>query len=643
MTQQDADGDETSDVSSGESELERRARQLPRSPGVYLFKDGRGRVLYVGKARDVRARVRQYLTGQDERLMVRYLVHAAADVEVVVVETGREALVLENTLIKKHRPRYNVKMVDDSSFLHLEINLAAKWPRYRLVRRVEKKKGRVRHFGPFTSASRGRSTLEFLQRRFPLRTCSDRELRSRSRPCLMHQMGRCIAPCVDLCTTRDYSEVVEQSLCFLDGRDTELLDRLRKSMDLAAEDLEFERAASLRDTIKAIEQTLERKAVADNKLGNRDVWGLFRSDAGGAVALLPVRQGMMQEAAVLPFTEHPGRDGELLSTLLNTWYADALDIPPEVLVSTPLDDGDALSRLLSERRGTAVGIRTPQRGEKVRLVTMAVDNAKSAWGRRSDAAARRARGLEELQKVARLPRLPRRMECFDNSNIQGTDPVASMAVFVDGEPARALYRRYRIKTVEGSDDFASMAEVLGRRLRRGLEEGELPDLLVVDGGKGQLSAARAVMAELGVRDQVSGPGDDRPLVPVIGIVKPRTERRRGNREATDRLVLPGVKNAIRLPHNSPALRVVQHLRDETHTSAVRYHRKVRRRRTLSSGLDGLPGVGPTRRKALLSHFGSAAAVRSASEAELAAVPGFGPTLARRVHAALHDLPAHETP
>jgi len=626
------------------TELEQRAAQLPRSPGVYLFKDARGRVLYVGKARDLRARVRQYITGQDERLMVRFLVQAAADVEAVVVETEREALVLENTLIKKHRPRYNVKLVDDSSFLHLEIDLAARWPRYRLVRRVEKKKGRVRHFGPFTSASRGRATLEFMQRRFPLRTCSDRELRSRSRPCLMHQMGRCIAPCVDLCTRPDYTEVVEQSLLFLEGRDTELLGRLRQSMQAASEGLEFERAAALRDTIKAIESTLERKAVADNKLGNRDVWGLFRAERGGAVALLPVRQGMMQEAAVLPFTDHPGSDGELLSTLLNTWYADALDVPPEVLVSTPLDDGDVLASLLGERRGTAVRIRVPQRGEKVRLVAMAVDNAKSAWERRSDAAARRSRGLEELQRAARLPRLPRRMECFDNSNIQGTDPVASMAVFVDGEPARALYRRYRIKTVEGSDDFASMAEVLGRRLRRGLEEGDLPDLLVVDGGKGQLSAARAVMAELGVRDQASGPhAGDGPLVPVIGIVKPRTERRRGDREATDRLVLPGVKNAIRLPHNSAALRLVQHLRDETHASAVRYHRKVRRRRTLSSGLDGLPGVGPTRRKALLLHFGSAAAVRSASEAELAAVPGFGPTLAARVHAALHDLDAHESP
>jgi excinuclease ABC subunit C len=618
-------------------DLTSRADQLPRSPGVYMFKDLRGKVLYVGKARDIRARVRQYITGQDERLMVRFLVRAAADIDAVVVETEREALVLENTLIKKHRPRYNVKLVDDSSFLHLELDLGARWPRYRLVRRVEKRRGKIRHFGPFTSASRGRSTLEFVQRRFPLRTCSDRELRSRKRPCLMHQMGRCVAPCVDLCTKEEYAEVVEQSLLFLEGRDDELLRRLRGSMDAAAESLEFERAATLRDTIQAIETTLERKSVADTKLGTRDIWGLHRTEAGGAVALLPVRQGMMQEAAILPFTDHPGHDGELLSSVLNTWYADAVDVPVEILVSCELADGDALAELLSERRGAAVRIRVPQRGEKTRLVAMAVENAQSAWDRRVDAASRCSSGLEELQRVARLPRLPRRMECFDNSNIQGTDPVASMAVFVDGEPARDLYRRYRIKTVVGADDYASMAEILGRRLRRGLEEGDLPDLLVVDGGKGQLSAARAVLQELGVADQTDPSPRDRPLIPIIGIVKPRTERRRGDRETPDRLVLPGVKNAIRLPHNSAALRMVQHLRDETHNTAVRYHRKVRNRRTLASGLDGLPGVGPSRRKALLTHFGSAAAVRTASVEQLAEVPGFGPMLAERVYAALQAM------
>ncbi len=621
-------------------DLTQRADALPRAPGVYLFKDGRGRVLYVGKARDIRSRVRQYITGQDERLMVRYLVQAAADIDAMVVETEREALVLENTLIKTHRPRYNVKLVDDSSFLHLEIDRSAKWPRYRLVRHVERKGGKVRHFGPFTSATRGRATLEFIQRRFPLRTCTDRELKSRDRPCLLHQMGRCVAPCVDLCTRESYDEVVEQSLLFLEGRNRELMDRLQSAMTAAAEALEFEKAAALRDTLLAIETTLERKSVADTRLGNRDIWGLYRVADGGAVALLPVRQGMMQEAAVLPFTDHPGDDGELLSTVLNTWYADAVDVPGEVLVSVELSDAEALAGLLAERRGSAVQIRVPQRGEKTRLVTMAVENAKSAWSRRLDAAARRSSGLEELMEAARLPRLPRRMECFDNSNIQGTDPVASMAVFVDGEPARALYRRYRIRTVVGADDFASMAEVLGRRIRRGLEEGDLPDLLVVDGGKGQLSAARAVLLELGVADQTLTDPGNRPVVPIIGIVKPRTEKKWGNRDATDRLVLPDIKDPIRLPHNSPALRMVQHLRDETHDTAVRYHRNVRDRRTLGGGdLEELPGVGPTRRKALLKHFASVAAIRAASVEQLAEVAGFGPALAAKVHAALHS--AHD--
>lgn len=622
--------------------LSARVDALPAEPGVYLFKDRRGRVVYVGKAKNLRSRVRQYISGQDDRLFVPFLVQTAADVDAVVVQTEKEALILENTLIKKHRPRYNIKLVDDSSFLHLQIDTGARWPRYRLVRAIEPKSTKVRSFGPFTSASRARATLEFMSRRFPLRTCSDRELRSRKRPCLMHQMGRCLAPCVDLCTPEEYNDAMTESLLFVSGRNTELLQRLRGSMVTAAESLDFEKAARDRDLIRALESSIERQSVVDRKLGNRDVWGLARSSDGGVVALLPVRQGMMHEAALFPFADGPWSDddGELLSSVLNTWYGRGADIPAEVLLSVDVADAEALAEVLSERRGSSVRLARPARGDKLRLVEIANDNAEAAWTRRLDAAQRNTSALEELQRVCHLPRPPRRMECFDNSNIQGTDPVAAMVVYVDGQHTRHLDRRYKIKTVVGADDYATMGEVLGRRLRRGLEEGDLPDLLVVDGGKGQLNIALAVLRELGFRHQRE-PDDTRMLLPVIGIAKPKTERARGDREALDKLVLPGAKNLIRLPGNSPGLRLLQSLRDDTHDAAITYHRKRRRNRTLTGSLNGLEGVGPARKRALLKHFGGLAAVRAASIDELAAVPGLGPTTALRLHAAMHPATGEE--
>jgi len=615
--------------------LQARADALPRDPGVYLFKNGRGKVLYVGKAKDLRARVRQYLSGQDERLMVPYLVSAARDVDAVVVRTDKEALILENTLIKEHRPKYNVKLVDDASFLHLRIDTKGTWPRYQLVRHIRDTD--ARHFGPLTSASRARHTLEFLNRRFPLRTCSDRELRSRKRPCLLHQMGRCLAPCVGLCTKAEYDEVVADSLLFLEGRNDELLRRLKRKMADASEAMEFEQAARLRDLIRSIEATIERQTVMDRRLGDRDAWGLSVEGARGSVALLPVRQGMLQEAISWAFDVVPGEQAETLSTLLNTWYDGRADLPPEVLLSHSPADLDALTEVLSERRGSRVAIKVPQRGDKARLVEIAVDNARSAASRAEAGRTERDKALDEVRRLCQLPRAPHRMECFDNSNIQGTDPVAAMAVFLDGQPARAEYRRYRIKTVVGADDYASMVEVLDRRLRRGLEEGNLPDLIVVDGGMGQLNVARAVFRDLGLAEQrelAAGVAGERPVIGLVGLAKPRTEHARGDREATDKIMLPGVKNALRPLGASRGLRLLQGLRDETHNTAVRYHRKVRRRRTLTSTLDDLPGVGPGRRKALLRHFGSMAAVRSATATQLEAVPGFGPKLAAQVAAAL---------
>jgi excinuclease ABC subunit C len=606
-----------------------RADGLPTSAGVYLFKDRRGRVLYVGKAVNLRARVRQYLAGQDERFMVPHLVHAAVDIDVVSTDTEKEALLLENTLIKKHRPRYNTQLRDDKAFLHLRIDPRGEWPRWQLVRRIQD--DGARYFGPFASASRARETLAVLGRSFPLRTCTDAVLKSRRRPCILHQMHRCVAPCVQLTDKPAYDGILEESLLFLEGRHRPLVGRLSERMRRAAESEAYEEAARLRDLVRSIEMTLERQKVVDAKLRDRDVWGLFREGSRGAMAIIPIREGMMGEPIASPAGDLPGDEADLLSTLINDAYPKGADIPPEILVPVLPADADALAEILCERRGRRVALVAPKRGDKVKLVALAVENARLRYLRENGEAARQERALEELGRILDLPGPPRRIECFDNSNIQGAAPVAAMAVFVDGKPARAEYRRYRIKTVVGADDFASMNEILGRRIRRATADGTLPDLFVVDGGRGQVSAAMAAMRAAGCD------------VPLIGISKPRTEHARGERDATDKIIRPDLKDPLKLRQGDPALRILQHLRDETHRHAIGYHRQVRNRETLVSLLEAIPGVGPTRRKALLQHLGSARAVAEADVDAIAAVPGVGPRMAAAIHATLHPPEADPAP
>ncbi len=605
--------------------LEAAVQALPRKPGVYLFKNATGRVVYVGKAKDLRARVRQYLSGTDGRVHVPFLMRVAVDVEITEVRTEKEAIILENTLIKKHRPRYNVLQRDDTNFIHLSIDPAAKWARYDVVRSISR---HSRHFGPFASAGRARRTLEYLSRRFPLRTCSDSELAQRTRPCLLFEMHRCLGPCVDRCTEEAYQQVVDESMLFLDGRKDELVRRLGKRMATASADERFEEAAQLRDLIDAIQASIESQVVVDRRQGERDCWSLARVGRRALAVLLPVRGGQMQEACRFPVDGRTGTDAELLSTLLNTFYQAGSTIPPEILLEEAPAQGEALAAVLTERRGGRVSLHLPQRGAKRRMLEIARLNAVGALERTIDQDQAKAAAIERLEEVARLPRRPTRIECYDNSNIQGTDPVASMVVFVDGAPHKPAYRRYRVKTVKGPDDYATMREILGRRIRRALAdsakpEDALPDLIVVDGGKGQVGVVGAVLSDLGVHD-----------VPVIGLAKPRQERARGNRFAVDKIVIPGIKEPQRLRDGDPALRLLQALRDESHRTAVRYHRSVRRKRALGSVLDDIEGVGPSRRDALLRHLGSLKAVHAATEEQIAAVPGIGPRLARVIREAL---------
>lgn len=600
--------------------LDQIARELPTEPGVYLFKDADGVVLYVGKAANLRARVRQYLSGTDERHMVPFLVHNAHDVEVVRTRTDKEALILENTLIKQHRPKYNTKLRDDKNFLHLRLSRRRKWPRYQLVRQI--RDDGARYFGPFHSATHARRTLAVVQRHFPLRTCTDAVLNSRTRACLLHQMGRCVAPCVGKVDKAEYDALIDRSFLFLEGRSDELVRDLEARMMEAAEDLRFEEAARLRDQIGSIRATTERQHVVDTKLGNRDVWGLFREGDAGVVAVVPVREGMMGEPATSHFEGRAESDGELLSSVINSHYADGGDLPREVLVPCLPPDAETLVEVLSERRGGKVLLHQPQRGDKARLVELAAENARSRFTAANDEDSRRSAALESIAVALDLAEPPWRMECFDNSNFQGDNPVAAMAVFSGGRPDRPRYRRYRIKTVVGADDFASMREIILRRMRRAQAEDDAPDLLVIDGGRGQLNAALDALAELGITDQ-----------PIVGISKPRTERRRGERNAQDKLILPDREEPVVLPEHHPGLRMLQYLRDQTHDTAIRYHRDRRRKSSLASVLEALPGVGPTRRTRLLRVLGSARAVAEADVETLMTVPGIGRAVAEQIHAA----------
>jgi len=587
-----------------------------------MFKDRRGKVLYVGKAVNIRARVRQYLAGQDERFMVPFLVRRAHDVDIVVVDSEKEALLLENTLIKEHRPRFNVKLRDDSNFLHLRIDSREPWPRYTLVRQLGG--AGARFFGPYHSASSARQTLAFLHRAFPLRTCTDAVLKSRKRPCLLYQMGRCAAPCNGLIDRDTYGDLVEESMLLLEGRRKPLLRRLQERMHRSAEAEAFEEAARLRDLIASVERTLERQKVVDPRLQDRDLWGLYREGSRGVLTILPVREGMMFAPRATVLEGLVGGDAEVLSSLLNSAYPGGTTIPPEILLPQLPTDSDALAEVLSERRGRKVVLRAPTRGDKARLLALAGDNARVRYLQQDSEETRRERALAALAEVLDLPAPPHRMECFDNSHLRGAQPVAAMAVFLDGRPDRSEFRRYKVKTASGDDDYAAMREILERRMKRALKEESRPDLLVVDGGKGQLGVALAVLQDLGLHDQA-----------VIGIAKPRTEHARGARHATDKIVLPHRKDPLQIRRDHPALRLLQHLRDEAHRHAVRYHRKRRSKETLTSVLEAIPGVGPARRKALLQHLGSARAVADADVDALVSVPGVGPVLAQTIYRTLH--------
>jgi excinuclease ABC subunit C len=597
---------------------------LPTGPGVYLFKDAAGAVLYVGKAKSLRDRVRGYFRSRgDGRLFVRFIEQRVRDLGVVATRSEKEAFLLENNLIKQHKPRYNIRLKDDKSFLHLRVDANHPFPAIVPMRRP--RKDGARYFGPYASARGIRTTLRMLRTIFPLRDCRDAEFANRTRPCLKHDIKMCCAPCVGLVTQPQYAELLEGTLRVLQGKSDEVLARLAGDMSRAASDLEYERAAVLRDRIAFLRGSTEAQAVEQSRFDDRDAIGLHRRGPRIELCVLQFRGGKLLTSQPHSFTTDLP-DDEALSSFLSGFYGGGRPIPDEVLLPLAVEGAETFEELLSERRGRPVRLRVPRSGDAARAVAMAASNAELALKTARDQASVQLRVLEDVKRRLGLPSLPHRIECVDVSHFQGGEPVASLVCFVDGDPSKADYRRFRIKTTAGNDDFAAMREVVRRRFRPGAERmGEPPDLLLIDGGAGQVASAVAALAEAGV------------AVPVAGLVK---AERRGRglvlaADEVDHVVLPGRAEPVALPPDDEACFLLQRVRDEAHRFAIRYHRDLRSKAALSSELGGIEGLGRERAKALLRGLGGLRGVKAASQEELAATPGIGVELARRIWERLH--------
>ena len=627
--------------------LEEQLKLLPDRPGCYVYKDASGRIIYVGKARNLKNRVRQYFqSSRNLTAKVLAMVSQIATIEHIVTDTEVEALILESNLIKKHKPKYNIRLRDDKQYPYLRLTLGEQWPRL-VVSRTMRKDG-SRYFGPYTTTQPMWDTMKLARRLFPLRTCNDPSKYPRG--CLQYHIGRCLAPCLpDFDRHEEYAQAVKNLADFLEGRTEEVIQRLRTRMEEAAENLEFERAAELRDQIAAIEKVTEKQKIVSQDMADLDAIAYARSYDEACVQVFFIRQGKLIGRDQFIMTGADEMTGaEIISAFVQQHYNQTTFIPKEILVSEVPEDREVLEEWLTSKRGNKVILRRPMRGEKRELVEMVAKNAQEgiverAKAREQELAATEG-AMEELQQALGLPKLPYRIECYDISHTQGSEVVASMVVFEGGKPKKEDYRRFKMR-VDQNNDFENMAEVITRRFRRGLAEraaqmdgrvkeleaglmvaeelkpyveaGDVeaggkfavfPDLVIIDGGKGQLAYAREAMRALGVDH-----------IPTFGLAKEE-----------ELLCEEGREEWIRLPRGSQGLFLLQRVRDEAHRFAITYHRKLHRKAATHSRLDDVPGIGPKRKKALLKAFGSLKRIREATVEELAAVPGMNREVAERV-------------
>jgi len=596
-------------------QLKERLAGLPSAPGVYLMKDSMGRILYIGKARDLKKRVASYFRDAAPKdLKTRLLIGKISGFDTILTNTEKEALILESNLIKRHRPRYNVILKDDKRYPCLRLNIQNPFPNLTVARKIQKDGGM--YFGPFPSAAAVKETLKVIHRTLKLRKCKSTKLKPRERPCLNYQIGLCLAPCSRRVNPDEYAAVVNEVVLFLNGRTPELIKRVKTQMASAAAEQDFERAAAHRDRLFALERTLEKQVAATTDFRNRDVVGIARHGKAALMMVLFIRGGFLLGNRPFYLPETVASDAEMISSFVKQYYEGAPFIPEEILLPVLPEDKMLLEEWLSDLKGVKVRIMMPKRGERASLVRMADQNARKGLKEELAAAMAEMQLLDQVQRRLALQRRPERIECFDLSNIAGTEGVGGMVVFQKGHPVPSAYRKYRIKTAPGGDDYAMLDEVLTRRYKKRGAKEPLPDLLIVDGGKGQLNKATAVLKTVGLYGSFD----------VIGIAKIDPER--GDTE--DKIYKPGRKNPVGLKKNPEVLFLLQRIRDEAHRYVITYHRKRRMKTYRRSILEGIPGIGETRKARLLKHFGSLKRIKAASVEEIAAIPGMTKKTAQTV-------------
>ncbi len=588
------------------------------------MKDEHSRIIYVGKSKNLSTRVRSYFGGKDSRPMVPFLVSRIHDLEFIITDTEKEALILENTLIKKYRPRYNVNFRDDKNYFSIRIDFKEKFPRFQLVRRI--KKDGAKYFGPYSSSAAVKETLHFLQQIFPLRTCKDIEFSARTRPCIEFEIKRCLAPCCDLVESEDYQKLVKDAVLFMEGHGKKLISELKSRMKTAADDLNFEEATVIRNRISAIKTTLEKQRAVSMSFKDQDVFGIYRSGNRIQMCILYIRNGSILGTKKFPLVKIGVDSPEVLSSLLKQYYDGEVFIPQEIIIPEHVEDRKVIEEWLTERRkGKKVSVIIPKRGERVNLLTMAANNAENVFNTERIHEADEKKALEILAERLHLKKMPHRIECFDISNVGGMYAVGSMVTFLEGKPEKSGYRRFKIKTVTGADDYSMMHEVLKRRYRN---TENLPDLIVVDGGKGQLNVALNVLQELKIKE-----------TDVIGLAKEsRSISGKNNiiiHKEEDRVYLPDRKNPVYLSRHPAALFLLQRVRDEAHRFAVSYHRRLKEKMDFRSVVDEIPGIGDFRKKALLGYFMDIEKIKGASKEELEKIPGIGKETADRIFNHFH--------
>jgi excinuclease ABC subunit C len=613
----------TQDLLDSTAVLHEKLSAVSSDAGVYIFKDAQDHIIYVGKARNLKKRLSYYFKKLYPRssqmdLKTTVLVKKIADFETILTHTEKEALILESNLIKRHQPRYNVILKDGKRYPSLRLDVDNPYPNLTLVRKI--KKDGALYFGPFASASAVHQTLKVIHKTFRLRKCKAQTLTNRSRPCLNHQMDACLAPCCLHVDKQKYDDIVKEVIMFLKGRTPDLVQKIKKEMTIAAQVHDFEKAAVLRDKMFALEQTLEKQVAVTNDFKDRDVLALARSSESSLISLLVVRGGFLLGTRQYIFSETMATPTEMISAFIRQYYDRDHLIPQEILVPQPLEDAILLEDILSDIKCRKIRILQPQRGEKARLIDMAIQNAENSLENFRATEAGKLDILVRLQKRLKIKKLPQRVECFDCSNISGTEAVGAMVVFEKGRPKKSSYRKYRIKTVNGHDDYAYLAEVLKRRFAKKEKSKPYPDILMVDGGKGQLGVTVAIVKDMNLEGQFE----------IISIAK--KDEKRG--ETHDKIYKFGQSNPVNLGREGDLLLFLQQIRDEAHRFAISFHRKRRSTTFVQSALDKIPGIGKTRKAALLKHFGSIQKIRTATLEDLGAVPGINQKLADKIQKAL---------